>query len=120
MGDDDGKDGGADFVGKNYSKVIFPNKEEESDEEEEEDAESGGDDDDELKAVEFDGVDYLHDEKTTEVFTIDGKLIGKWDGAKIVLNEEGKNKGDPELEADEPVVYSPLSLCNSEGHILDY
>jgi len=35
-------------------------------------------------------VDYLHDEKTTEVFTIDGKLIGKWDGAKIVFNEEGK------------------------------
>ena len=27
---------------------------------------------------------------------------------------------DPELEADEPVVYSPLPLCNSEGHILDY
>jgi len=29
-------------------------------------------------------------------------------------------KQKEEAEGDEPVVYSPLPLCNSEGHILDY
>merc|ERR1711964_294237 len=103
MGDDDGKDGGADFVGKNYSKLIFPNKEEESDEEEEEDAESGGDDDDELKAVEFDGEDYLLNEKTREIFTMAGELIGKWDDGegRIVPKEEEKDISSDDGDDDD-------------------